>query len=201
MSHAKLLLATRNSDKIIEIKNALAALPIQIIAADEIPGLPQIIEDQNSLEENAVKKAVVLSKAAGMLTLADDTGLEVDALTGAPGIYTSRYAGENATYADNINKLLKEMQNVPSEQRSARFRCIIAVAFRDYYQTVEGICYGTILQKRQGLGGFGYDPVFFVTALHRTMAELTVEEKNEISHRGIAIRNSIEILKKFIAVE
>lgn len=183
----RLLLATRNRDKIAEITAALAGLDVELIAADAIPGLPEVEEDAATLQGNAIKKAATLTHHSGLLALADDTGLEVDALDGAPGVYSSRYSGENATYAENVAKLLLEMRGVAAEQRSARFRCVIAIAGDGQVDTVEGVCEGRITEVASGSGGFGYDPVFLVPELGRTFAELSIEEKNRISHRGRAL--------------
>lgn len=195
MRFSHLLLATRNADKVSEIRQALSSLDIAIIAADELPGLPAVIEDQNTLQGNALKKALTLSHASGLLTLADDTGLEVDALNGAPGVHTSRYAGTNASYDDNIDKLLFALQGVPLEQRTARFCCVIALVCENYQETVTGLCEGLILDHRRGNSGFGYDPVFFISEYGCTLAELSVEEKNKISHRGMALEKSLQLLK------
>lgn len=184
----RLLLATRNRDKITEITAALAGLDVELIAADAIPGLPEVEEDAATLQGNAIKKAATLTHHSGLLALADDTGLEVDALDGAPGVYSSRYSGENATYAENVAKLLRDMHGVAAEKRSARFRCVIAIAGDGQVVTVEGICEGKITEAAAGSGGFGYDPVFLVPELGRTFAELTLEEKNRISHRGRALK-------------
>jgi XTP/dITP diphosphohydrolase len=196
---SRLLLATRNADKVTEIKQALSSLHVDIIAADEIPELPAVVEDSSSLEGNALKKALTLSHATGLLTLADDTGLEVDALNGAPGVHTSRYAGEKASYDDNVDKLLSNLKDIPLESRTARFRCVIAIVYDNYQKTVMGICEGLILDHRQGSGGFGYDPVFFVPETRCTMAELSVEEKNKISHRGLALKKSLYVLEHLLA--
>jgi XTP/dITP diphosphohydrolase len=182
-----LLLATRNSDKINEIKQVLSHLPLKIISADDLKNLPEVVEDQPTLEGNAIKKATILSKSSGLLSLADDTGLQVDAMDGAPGVYSSRYAGERATYDDNVTKLLKEMQGVAENRRTARFRCVMALVDGNKTETVEGVCEGIILKEKRGDKGFGYDPVFYTPVYGKSFAEISLEEKNKISHRGIAL--------------
>jgi len=196
MKRPALLIASRNHDKVREIAQVLSGLDIDLIAADQVDGVPPVIEDQPTLEGNAIKKARTLSKATGMLALADDTGLEVDALEGAPGVRSSRYAGEGATYADNVVKLLAEMEEVPGQSRTARFRCVIALADGDAVETVEGVCQGRITTAATGEGGFGYDPVFLVPELDRTFAQMTPSQKNAVSHRGIALRNIRRLLRQ-----
>lgn len=188
-----LLLATRNPDKIKEIKQVLSHLPLEIISADDLKNLPEVVEDQPTLEGNAIKKATILSKSSALLSLADDTGLQVDALDGAPGVYSSRYAGEKATYDDNVTKLLTEMQGVAENRRTARFRCVMALVDGNKIETVEGVCEGIILEEKRGDKGFGYDPVFYTPVYGKSFAEISLEEKNKISHRGIAL-NKIRTL-------
>lgn len=190
----RLLLATRNRDKVKEIAQALTGLPVELVPAEKWGNLPDIEEDHDTLIGNAVKKAVTLARITNIPTLADDTGLEVDALNGAPGVHSSRYSGERATYDENVDKLLHEMRNVPDDKRGARFRCVIALAVGDQVETVEGVCEGTIARERHGNGGFGYDPVFIVHGLDKSFAELTLEEKNKISHRGVALQKARLVL-------
>lgn len=196
-----MLLATHNRDKVAEITAALRGLPLRLVAASEWGDLPQVEEDQDTLQGNAIKKARVLAELTGLAALADDTGLEVSALGGAPGVHSSRYAGEKATYDDNVRKLLQEMQTVPDIRRQARFRCVIAVAMGEEVKIVEGECRGIILGERRGQGGFGYDPVFLVPELNKTFAELTLAEKNRISHRGQALRKAREMLCELFAIK
>jgi XTP/dITP diphosphohydrolase len=195
MSRPRLLLATRNADKVAEITHALDDFDIQIISLVEKDNLPTVDEDQDTLVGNAIKKASVLFTASGIPSLADDTGLEVDALNGEPGVYSSRYAGESASYEDNINKLLQLLENIPESRRTARFRCVMALASTVGIETVEGICNGTILADRRGENGFGYDPIFFIPQHDQTFAEMTLDQKNKISHRGIALAKMKEIIK------
>ncbi len=196
MKTIKLLLATRNEDKVKEIREVLKDLDIKIISASQIDGLPEVEEDQDTLEGNAIKKARVLAKASGLPALADDTGLEVEFLNGAPGVRSSRFAGENVTYDDNVDELLRRLQDVPPEKRKARFRTVVALAIDDHIETVEGICRGEILSERRGAGGFGYDPVFFVPEIGKTFAEMSLAEKNRISHRGVALTKMRRLLQR-----
>ncbi len=196
VSPCTLLLATNNADKVAEMRDFFAGLDLVLSTAAEFPQIPAVEEDQPTLQGNAIKKASALAAATGLLSLADDTGLEVDALNGRPGVYSSRYAGENATYSDNVNKLLAELQDVPAAGRNARFRCVIALVDGSSIETVEGVCEGVILTGRQGQGGFGYDPVFFIPETGRTFAEMSLEEKNRISHRGRALQQARRLLEK-----
>ena len=195
MSFSQLVLATRNQDKVLEIKTFFRDLGLAISSAANFPQVPEVKEDQHTLHGNALKKAHSLAQVTGLPSLADDTGLEVDALDGRPGVYSSRYAGEKASYADNVDKLLAELQDVPEEKRTARFRCVMALIIDSREYTVEGICEGQILHERRGVGGFGYDPVFWVPSFGKTFAEITLEEKNLISHRGIALRKIHEVIQ------
>ena len=192
----KILLATKNRDKVKEIQEALGGLDIQIVSASEIGNLPDIIEDQDTLEGNAKKKATILSQLTGLAALADDTGLEVEYLDGAPGVRSSRYAGENATYEDNVNKLLSALKDVPQERRKANFRTVIAFAQDGNILTVEGSVDGIVSTERRGTNGFGYDPVFYVPSMRKTFAELSIQEKNRISHRGIALKKIYQHLRE-----
>lgn len=194
----EILLGTYNRHKAREISELLSDLHIGVRTLNDFKGVPEVHEDGETLEANAVKKAREYGKATGLFTLSDDTGLEVDALNGAPGVYSARYAGEDCTFEDNNRRLLKELEGVPAEKRTARFRCVIACfdPVRGEARTVEGALDGRIVEGLRGGNGFGYDPVFFVPELGRTLAELTLEEKNRISHRGRALRLAKEILKE-----
>lgn len=192
----KIVLATANRDKIHELKHALEGLPLSILTRDDFPGLPEVIEDGSTLDENARKKALALCKATGLPAIADDTGLEVDALDGEPGVRSSRFAGEDVTYSENVAELLRRMEGVPEAERTARFRCVLALVEPSGAETfVEGACDGTILTAPRGDGGFGYDPVFLVPSMKKTFAELTTEEKNRISHRGLAVQRMRKVLE------
>ncbi len=192
----ELVLATGNLNKQKEIMAVLSDLPITVRNQSEFGPVPEIIEDGETCEANAVKKATIIAKHTGRLTLADDTGLEVEALEGAPGVYAARYAGENATYNDNCQKLLKELQGVPLDNRNARFVTVIAIAGPSGpVEVVEGELEGKISETPSGTGGFGYDPVFIVPELGKTLAQITLEEKNQISHRGRALAKIKNLLK------
>lgn len=195
----ELVLATGNPDKQKEMIALLSDLPIIIRTLNEFEPVPPIIEDGETCEANAIKKATIIAKHTGRLALADDTGLEVDALDGRPGVYAARYAGENATYQDNCRKLLEELQGVPVGKRAARFLTVIALAEpTDSVDVVEGVLDGTIAETVSGTDGFGYDPVFFVPELGKTLAQITLEEKNQISHRGRALAKAKDVLRQKI---
>jgi XTP/dITP diphosphohydrolase len=175
---------------------ALRGLGFRILALSDLPGAPEIKEDGKSFVENALKKARFYSGYFGKLTLADDSGLEVDILKGLPGIYSARYAGEKASHQENNRKLLREMEGIPISKRGARFRCVIAVVSPDGREVVtEGSCKGGIGFREVGRKGFGYDPLFILPQYGKTMAQLSMEEKNRISHRGKALRKLRKILR------
>ena len=193
----ELVLATGNRDKQKEIVALLSDLPITIRNLSEFQPVPEIIEDGETCEANAVKKAVIIAKHTGRLTLADDTGLEVEALGGVPGVYAARYAGENATYNDNCQKLLNELQGVSLDNRNAMFVTVMAIAEPSgLVDVVEGRLEGKISETVSGTDGFGYDPVFIVPELGKTLAEIKLEEKNQISHRGRALVKAKHLLKQ-----
>ena len=183
----KLVLASHNKHKAEEIKNILGE-GFEIITQDEAGFSDEVVEDGVTFEENAIKKAETVMKATGLPTIADDSGLCVKALGGAPGIYTARYAGENATDSDNITKLLGVLKNVPEDKRDAEFVCTIAYARPDKETvTFTGKCEGRILFEIAGENGFGYDPVFYSPKFGKSLAQVTAEEKNSISHRSRAL--------------
>lgn len=188
----EIVLATHNKDKIKEIENLFAGLDIKIIKNIE---LPEVIEDKDTLLGNALKKAREICSFTGKPALSDDTGLEVDALNGAPGVYSARYAGENATYSDSVNKLLSEMEG--KTDRRAVFKTCVALAFPDGKEIVAyGETEGEITKKGFGEKGFGYDPVFFVKERGKTYSEMTIDEKNSCSHRAKALKNLLEMISK-----
>ena len=192
-----LVLATNNDDKIKEIKYLLEDLPVTIFSRSDFLEFPDVEETGQTLKENALLKAKAVAEYCDMPALADDTGLEVDALDGAPGIYSARYAGDNVSYADNVNKLIKEMKDVPQEKRTARFRCVIAIDWNDgNVETVEGLCEGFIAEDIQGDQGFGYDPVFYYPPKDKRFSQMTIEEKNMVSHRGLALQNMVGLIMK-----
>ncbi|MCP9440722.1 MAG: XTP/dITP diphosphatase [Nitrospira sp.] len=183
----ELVLATRNRDKAREVTALLSGLAFRIRTLDDFPQAPDVVEDGATCEANAIKKAVEIARATGCYAVADDTGLEVDALDGRPGAYAARYAGPGATYEDNCRKLLSELEGVSQERRTARFVTVAALASpAGEVKTTCGVLEGTIADRCRGERGFGYDPVFYVPELGKTLAELTPEEKNRISHRAKA---------------
>lgn len=199
METIDVVIATRNSGKLREIRQILAPLGLKILSLRDFPEIPEIVEDGQTFEENAVKKAAAAARQTGRIAIADDSGLAVDALQGRPGVFSSRYAGENATDADRYLKLLKEMARVPKGRRGAAFLCALAVASPEgKVEIVEGECRGEIASSPQGAQGFGYDPVFFLPELGRTMAELEPEGKNRISHRARALEKLKKVLPNFL---
>lgn len=188
----KIILASRNPHKIAEMKAILADLGIELLSALDVEELEEVEEDQPDLEGNALKKAMYVHQVTGIPAVADDTGLEVDALDGAPGVYSARYAGEHATYGDNVQKLLSEMND--TLDRKARFRTVIALVYGGSKHTFNGLCEGEILREPAGEGGFGYDPVFLPTGYEESFAQLAPEVKNSISHRGRAIQLLMQFL-------
>ncbi|WP_455388644.1 XTP/dITP diphosphatase [Petrachloros mirabilis] len=191
----ELVLATRNRHKGEELAVLLGDLGIRIRTLDEFPDAPDVVEDGATCEANAIKKAKAIARAIGLPAVADDTGLEVDALEGRPGVYAARYAGEEATYEDNCRKLLRELTAVPQKQRTARFLTVAAIAMpTGNVQVTHGMLEGLITEMPTGDRGFGYDPVFLVPELGKTLAELTAEEKNRVSHRAKAFVKLRELL-------
>ncbi len=190
------MIATKNPGKVREIRKALRGLRIRLYSLNDYPDhIPEVKEDGKTFTENALKKARFYSQYFGIWTLADDSGLEVEALKGLPGPYSARYAGEKASTEDNNRKLLKEMEGIPPSKRKARFRCVLALVSPDGRETiVEGSCPGRIGLREVGKKGFGYDPLFFLPRHGKTMAELSIEEKNRISHRGKALRKLRRII-------
>ena len=195
----QLLVATRNKHKLKEIAAILEELKLDLRSAVDIPGLADIVEDAATVRDNAIKKAVETAKFAKMLTIADDTGLEVDALNSEPGVRSARYAGDDASYFENNKKLLANLQGVPAEKRTARFRCVIAIADeKGLVECVEGICNGAIIADEKGGGGFGYDPLFIADGQVKTFAEISPDVKNRISHRGKALQKAWAVLSRYL---
>ena len=194
----QIVLATHNRGKMEEMAAILGHLPVELLTLDAFPEIGDIPETGNTLKENAFIKAETVHRLTGLPALADDTGLEVDALNGAPGIYSARYAGADATFDDNCQKMLKELHGIPVEKRTARFRTVIAFVNGGEKEWVEGVAEGRIIEEKRGIGGFGYDPIFYYPPLRKTFAELDLVEKNSISHRGKALRNFCGILEKWI---
>ena len=194
----KLIIATHNSDKEKELKSVLDDFPVDVISLDQFPEIGEIEETGSTLYENAKLKADTVNKITNLPCLGDDTGLEVDALEGAPGVYSSRYAGENVSYEDNVTKLLREMSSTPYEKRTAQFRTIIFYTDGERELYTQGEIKGYITEEQRGKNGFGYDPVFYIPDVKKTMAELTPAEKNKLSHRGQAMRKFRKLLLDFI---
>ena len=194
---AKLLLGTNNQGKVREYMMLLRSLPFELVTPTE-QGITTIVSEVGeSLEENARLKATVLAEQSQLLTLADDSGLEVDALGGEPGLLSARYAGEGVSDTDRINYLLSRLENVPWPERSACFRCIITVATPSgVVELCSGECQGFITFEPRGEEGFGYDPIFYLPRLDKTMAELPLEIKNQVSHRGQAARKAYYLLER-----
>ena len=193
----ELVLATRNQHKVAELVALLGDLGVTIRTLDEFPDAPDVVEDGDTCEANAVKKARAIAEFTGLPAVADDTGLEVDALGGRPGVYAARYAGDDATYEDNCRKLLQDLMGVPREQRTARFLTIAAIALpSDGIRVAQGTLDGVIAEEASGTLGFGYDPVFLIPELGKTLAQLSADQKNRISHRAKAFTQAKGLLQE-----
>lgn len=194
----RIIFATRNEGKVREISEMLAPTKIELVSLNRYDSLPEIVEDGQNYLENALKKARVISDFTGEMVLADDSGLEVDALGGEPGIYSARYAGDGATDEDNNAKLLSKLKDVPYEKRTASFHCALVLCYPDgHYDAFEAKWEGRIINEYRGTNGFGYDPIFLVKEFNKTAAELPAEIKNKVSHRGQAF----EKLRKHLVDE
>ncbi len=193
----KIVFATNNINKLHEAQSILKELPYRFVGLNEFPNIPEIEEPGKTLLENSFIKARTIHKITGLLTVADDTGLEVNSLNGAPGVKSARYSGRNATYEDNLNKLLKDLEGVPFGKRQAQFRTVISFVTDSDEHWMEGIVKGIILNESRGKNGFGYDPIFYIPELKKTFAELSMEKKNKISHRGLALQKLRILLHKF----
>lgn len=193
----KIVLATNNQHKIREIKDILSDLPVKILTLVDFPDFPRVEETGKTLEKNAILKARAIFRYTNLPSMADDSGLEVDALNGAPGALSARFAGEHCSFKDNNLKLLSVMKDIPPGQRAARFVCVVALA-RDsnHIVTVKGEVKGTITFEEMGENGFGYDPVFWLPHLNKTFAQLPWKEKNKISHRARAFAKAKELIQK-----
>ena len=191
----KVVIATHNRDKMQEIQDTISILGWTVISLYDFPEIEEIEENGKTLEENALIKAREVFNKTGLAVISDDTGLEVDALDGAPGVYSARYAGENCSYSDNVDKLLNDMTKVPMPNRGAKFKTVMVFKDQNKELIVEGIVKGKITRESTGDDGFGYDPIFCVSDYDKTFAEMTMSEKNKISHRGNAINNLINSIK------
>jgi XTP/dITP diphosphohydrolase len=193
----KILIATTNQGKVEEIRNLVKGLPAVFLSLSEVPGVPEVVEDGLTFEENALKKARVIASSTGIVTLADDSGLCVDALDGRPGVHSARYAGESASDEEKYMRVLEEMEDVPDLRRSARFVCALALVAPNGEEALfRGICEGLITREPRGSSGFGYDPIFYFEEAGCTFAEMNQASKNRVSHRGRALREFAEFLRK-----
>jgi len=198
----KLLVATTNPGKFAEVKDFLRQLPLEVLSLSDLATSPKIIEDGATFEENALKKARSLAEYSGYLTLADDSGLEVDALNGAPGIYSARYCGEEGNDKKNNEKLMHELREIPEEKRTGRFVCALALCAPKSHGvkewTVRDSCEGRISFELKGENGFGYDPLFFYPSLGKTFGEIDRAIKATVSHRGKALKKLAEMLPSLV---
>lgn len=193
----EIVIATRNQGKLKEIKKIMAKLPVKILSLLDFPDMPEIVEDGATYYENAAKKARVVAKETGKPALADDSGLEVEFLDGAPGVHSARYGGAKLSDGERNALLLEQLKEVPSDKRRARFRCVMVLVWpHGMEQAFEGACSGWIAETPTGEGGFGYDPVFYLPQYGKTMAEVGLQLKNQISHRAKALSAVKEALKK-----
>lgn len=196
----ELLIATRNKGKVREIADLLTACGIRVTSLLDHAGMPDIVEDGVTFRANAAKKAVVIARYTGLAVMGEDSGLEVDALGGRPGVYSARYSGDDATDVSNNALLLKELAGVPREKRTARYRSAIALADKDsLVDIVEGSCEGIITTELRGSNGFGYDPLFLIPAHQRTFGELDLAVKQIMSHRAMALRAFLKLLENYLA--
>jgi XTP/dITP diphosphohydrolase len=195
----ELFLATRNEGKIREIEGFLQGCEISLTSLRDYPDAPEVDENGEAYRDNALKKGRFFARWTGKVTLADDSGLEVDFLGGRPGVFSARYAGDGGDDRENNRRLLRELKGIPREKRGAVFRCIIAlVAPWGDEEVVEGECRGQIALEERGERGFGYDPIFIIPRYGKTVAELSIAEKNRLSHRGKALRKLKKILKSYV---
>lgn len=195
----RIVLATKNKGKIKEMHELLAPMNIEVLSLADFSPVDDAEENGATFAENAMLKARYYFSHTGTPCLADDSGLEVDALDGRPGVYSARYSGEDATDASNNAKVLQEMTGVEQEKRTARFRCAMALVGDGIELTTDGTCEGVLLTEERGNGGFGYDPLFYVPAFERTLAEMSSDEKNSISHRGSAVRKMADLIAEMMA--
>jgi XTP/dITP diphosphohydrolase len=195
-----LVIATTNKNKLKEFREILKDLQIEVLSLDDFGPIPPVVEDGTTFEENAYKKALHTAKVLGLPAIADDSGLVVEALNGAPGVYSARYAGENANDAENCRKLLNELDGVTD--RRAYFQCVLSIAVPSGPAlTYEGKCDGILLKEERGINGFGYDPLFFYEEFGKTFAEMSMVEKNQVSHRGKAlsvVKEEVNMIKKWL---
>ena len=200
MTMTKLLVATHNQGKVTEFAEMLQDLAIEWLSLDDVGVVQDVAETGSTFRENSVLKARAYAAETGLLTLADDSGLEVDALDGAPGVYTARYGGEGLTAVQRYQKLINDIKTVPEPRRTARFRCVIVLAAPDgtILGESEGVCEGRIALEPVGDNGFGYDPVFYLPQFNKTMAQLPAAQKHQISHRGQAVQAIVPRLRELL---
>lgn len=204
LAERKLVIASRNPGKVAEMRRFLEGLGIVVLGLDAFPNIPEVQEDGSTFTENSLKKARAVAAYTGLPAIADDSGLEVDALAGQPGVYSARFAGPGATDEQNNRKLLEDMAGIPPNERSARYRTVISLVVPEGYfdhspyieETVEGVVDGVIASKPRGASGFGYDPVFHVPEVGKTFAELSTEEREVFSHRFRALRQLRPLLEE-----
>lgn len=198
----QILVGTKNAGKVGELRNLLADVPVELHSLDEFENVVEPEETGETFADNAVLKAVYYSEKTGLSAIADDSGLEVSALNGAPGVYSARYAGKDSSNAEKIAKLLEELENSESDDRSARFVCVIVLTNEkgEIIFQAEGVCDGKIADESRGENGFGYDPIFIPDGFDETFGELSSEVKSKLSHRGKAIAKIIRFLRGFTAV-
>jgi len=195
----EMILGTRNHGKIAEFRSLFKGMQIKLLSFYDFPDVPPVVEDGKTFQDNAAKKAKAIAKAAGRIAVSDDSGLEVDILNAIPGVHSARFAGERATDRDNARKVLKMLDGMPWEERTARFVCVICAATpKGKTVSAEGSCTGTISFEMRGSHGFGYDPIFVPDGYQTTMAEMEPELKNRISHRADAMKKFRKVLKGFI---
>jgi XTP/dITP diphosphohydrolase len=193
-----LLIATTNHHKLAEFRAILRDLSYELLSLNDVPLTMDVEETGSTFRENAEIKALAYARATGLLTLADDSGLEIDALDGAPGVYSARFAGVNTSYEERFRLIFEKLRGLPSSRRTARFRCVITIAEPSgIHQSVDGVIEGVITEEARGTHGFGYDPIFLVPSLGKTTAELLPEHKNQISHRAQAVRLARALLEKW----
>jgi len=196
METMEIVLATRNKKKVEEIRRILDGRKITVLTLDDFPCCPEVDEDEDSFEGNAIKKAVAISKCTGKMAVSDDSGLEVYALNGAPGVKSARYAGTSADDITNSNKLLADMKDLPPEKRGGRFVCVIALAYPEgEIYTFKGAIEGRISEYPVGTMGFGYDPVFYPAGCEKTFGQMTPKEKDALSHRNEALKKLKDHIK------
>jgi XTP/dITP diphosphohydrolase len=196
----QLLIATRNKGKVRELRDLLLPMGIAVLSLEDIPGAPDIVEDGQTFRANAAKKAVVLAQFTQGPVMGEDSGLEVDALDGRPGVYSARYSGANATDEKNNDKMLLDLSGVPFDRRTARYRSAIAFADKNaLIDVVEGSCEGVITEERRGTNGFGYDPLFYIPQYQKTFGELPLSVKQTLSHRAQAFRLFLKVLERYLA--